>query len=447
MKLRSTTSLQSLLRMARLPFIVILAVSVISIAVIDTSSAQSDEERQARIEELTEKIDRIAQSSRKLTTQTSTISSQIAALEKERDYLEKQLIKNEDNLQTVSRNISQANKTLERRQSVLGTVIADSYVAGTLSPLEMLASSNSLSDFFDQQAYRDSAQDELFDALLDVKKAKKELREQQNALERLMGEQQNQQNALTLKQADQEKLLVATTGQNTELTEITAEMAAERRKLQEDQQQTIQSLMGGAQQVPSGTVSEPVVEVTPPKPTVPTTPKKPAESKKDNDEPKSNVEPAPAPAPPKPAPKPKPVVLPNGGYPSYLNNCYVDANALSYGIDPWGYGCRQCVSYTAWKVLQRTGKPAMYWGNAKQWPASARRVGYKTSSTPRAKSVAVMTSGYYGHVVWVEKVNSNGTLNISQYNYWLPNKPNGGWGYYSEFKNVSPSAYQVYIYV
>ena len=89
----------------------------------------------------------------------------------------------------------------------------------------------------------------------------------------------------------------------------------------------------------------------------------------------------------------------------------------------------------------------MYWGNANQWPNSARNRGYTVSTTPRAGSVGVMMSGPYGHVVWVESVNGNGTINISQYNYWLRGTANGGWGHYSEFKNVSPSAYQSYIYI
>ena len=54
-----------------------------------------------------------------------------------------------------------------------------------------------------------------------------------------------------------------------------------------------------------------------------------------------------------------------------------------------------------------------------------------------------MSVGSYGHIVWVESVNGDGTINISQYNEWLPN---GGWGQYSERYHVSPSTYDTYIY-
>ncbi|MBI3889535.1 CHAP domain-containing protein, partial [Candidatus Saccharibacteria bacterium] len=67
-----------------------------------------------------------------------------------------------------------------------------------------------------------------------------------------------------------------------------------------------------------------------------------------------------------------------------------------------------------------------------------------TGSTPREGSAGVISAGDYGHIVWVEKVNGDGTINISQYNYW--NAGGSGWGHYSEMYNVSPSTYDTYIY-
>jgi hypothetical protein len=306
------------------------------------------------------------------------------------------------------------------------------YVGETISPIEMLASSNSIADYVDQATFREIVRDKLYSSISEVKRLKSSLAQQQEEMKRIAGEQQNQAVALDGKKAEQAKMLIATNGSSSKLTEMTAEMAAERKALQQQQQSSTAAAMGTATMVSPGTVSQPVqptpVAPPPPSPPQPTTPS------------------TPTPPPPAPTPPP-PVVLPNGGYPGYLQNCFVDANALSYGFDPWGYGCRQCVSYTAWKVLQKTGRAPMYWGNAKDWPNSARRVGYRTGKQPREQSVAVMTTGPYGHVAWVESINPNGTLNISQYNYWLPNKPNGGWGWYSEFSGVSPSTYQEYIYV
>ncbi len=109
------------------------------------------------------------------------------------------------------------------------------------------------------------------------------------------------------------------------------------------------------------------------------------------------------------------------------NNCPQDNLRYSfYG----GYVC-QCVSYTGWKVFERYGIRISAWGNANQWHNTARRLGYKVDHTPEAGSVAISTSGPYGHAMWVEAVNPNGTINLSEYNnsYSSASHKAGDFGY------------------
>lgn len=109
------------------------------------------------------------------------------------------------------------------------------------------------------------------------------------------------------------------------------------------------------------------------------------------------------------------------------NNCPADNLRYSfYG----GYVC-QCVSYTGWKVFERYGIRISAWGNANQWHNTARRLGYKVDHTPEAGSVAISTSGPYGHAMWVEAVNDNGTINLSEYNnsYSSASHKAGDFGY------------------
>lgn len=111
----------------------------------------------------------------------------------------------------------------------------------------------------------------------------------------------------------------------------------------------------------------------------------------------------------------------NSGYP-WAGVAFPNSSA-----DPWGMYKRQCVSYTAWKVAN-SGRFMPYWGgkgNAKQWDDNARAAGIPVDRSPRVGDVAVSNSGKYGHVMYVEAVNGDGTINVSQYN--------AGWtGTYSE---------------
>ena len=58
------------------------------------------------------------------------------------------------------------------------------------------------------------------------------------------------------------------------------------------------------------------------------------------------------------------------------------------------------------------------WGNANTWATYARNAGYTVSSTPAANTIGVSLSGAtgLGHVVWVTKVNTNGTVQVSEMN-------------------------------
>lgn len=127
----------------------------------------------------------------------------------------------------------------------------------------------------------------------------------------------------------------------------------------------------------------------------------------------------------------------NGGYPPYLATA-----PYTTVVDPWGYYNRTSTSYAAFKVYQSTGYDPYYYGNANSWPANAMASGRTVSTTPSANSVGVIMAGAYGHVAWIEKVNSDGTVDISQYDYY--NAGGTGWGHYSEMR-VPSSTYNYYI--
>ncbi len=105
-----------------------------------------------------------------------------------------------------------------------------------------------------------------------------------------------------------------------------------------------------------------------------------------------------------------------------------------------GYMC-ECVSYAGYKAYEywhgRIGGKEAYapwnvaWGNAISWAWSAATYGYHVSSTPVAHSIAVWPVGGVGHVQWVESVDSNYGIYISEYNN-LGTAPSGMFGDYGE---------------
>lgn len=105
-----------------------------------------------------------------------------------------------------------------------------------------------------------------------------------------------------------------------------------------------------------------------------------------------------------------------------------------------GYVC-QCTSYAGWKANEFWGVTISAWGNARDWGNTATRLGYVVNSTPAPHTVAFTTSGIYGHVMWVESINANGTINLTEYNNPSSSK-SGLPGDFGARYNVNPNVYQ-----
>jgi surface antigen len=86
-------------------------------------------------------------------------------------------------------------------------------------------------------------------------------------------------------------------------------------------------------------------------------------------------------------------------------------------ISPFGYSYRNCTDYAAWK-LSSLGVPSDRYeglGNANTWGAHAPANGVAVNGTPAIGSIAVDTSGEFGHVAFVAGI-SGSVITVTQYN-------------------------------
>lgn len=81
------------------------------------------------------------------------------------------------------------------------------------------------------------------------------------------------------------------------------------------------------------------------------------------------------------------------------------------GSNTYDYG------YCTWYVKNRRGASLPNGlGNANTWYSRAAGMGMSVGSTPKAGAVGTTTRGALGHVVYVESVNPDGSINISEMN-------------------------------
>ena len=372
----------------------IAAAGVIGIISSQEVSADRIDQLQQQINELQKKEQEALAVANELSSKAQTLQAELDVISQEKTAIENQIAISKAQYEKLQIEIKQAEENITNNRKALGVTLANMSVEEEITPIERLASSENLSKALDSLEYQSSVKDSLVEKVAEIKKQKKELETKRDEVKKVLNDQEASEKSLQAKINEQNTILEKTKGEEAEYQKYAQEQSAQKAALQTEQANLIlqrsrqNSSSGGSRDL--GSAGDSYAWGT------------------------------------------------NWG-------CVVNQyNYVSNTVDPLGYGCGQCVSYTAWRMWKETGYQPMWWGNANMWPAAARRNGFSTGSTPRAGSIAVMYVGQYGHVAWVESV-SGGMMVISQYNW--PTASNGWrWGEYSRME-ISTSQFHEYIYV
>lgn len=105
-----------------------------------------------------------------------------------------------------------------------------------------------------------------------------------------------------------------------------------------------------------------------------------------------------------------------------------DSGSASTAYVPYAGGNTYAYGYCTWYAYNRRIQMGLTLpsnlGNANTWDERARAAGYRVDHVPSVGAIIQSDGGYYGHVGVVEKINSDGTIEISEMN----NRAYGGWG-------------------
>lgn len=311
----------------------------------------------------------------------SQLSAQIASVQRG-------IAANQARQAKLQKEILQKQAEIARERVVLGDVLRSMYVDGQMTTIEMLATSDSLSDYVDKEEYRNSVQGKIQSALADIAALQKQLEGQKMQVEQLIIDQKNEQAQLAANKRKKAAMLSYNQHQQANFNQQLKANRAKIIKLQAEQA-AAQAAYGRQHHITYyGTAG-------------------------------------------------------NGGYPSIWANATQDTL-----VDDWGMLNRECVSYVAWKVAA-TGHYMPHWGgdyanhaggNAYAWIENANIDHiHRTGSPPSSwrSGVAVVWDQYdgvgpVGHVAYLEAVNSDGSIEVSQYNF--------GYGLHGKFSRMHVDA-------
>lgn len=321
-----------------------------------------------------------------LRAQADNLQNKIADLQLQQQQIQAQISLTTAERNSLQQKIAELEAKIKRQATALSESLKTQYLNGEMSALDILMNSHSISDYVDRQTQQKVVSDNIKKSVDNIKSMKIDLEKKKKRTEVLLASQQDQKAALGASRQEQQTLLDQTKGQDAAYQALTKQSNDRIAQLKQQQAAEIAARMrakgGNRLKTAAGTAC-------------------------------------------------------GGGYPDRW--CHAPKDSM---VDSYGMYSRECVSYAAFKVASTYGWPS-YWtrgGNdAKNWLGRARGYGIPTGSTPKPGAVAVMRNGTYGHVAWVESVNSDGTFNYSDYN-------SDNRGNYAMHYNASPGLFDGYIY-
>ena len=320
-----------------------------------------------------------------LEVQASTLEGVIAELQGRINGLEQQIRKNQAVSDDLKQQIVVAEAELAKQKDLLGQNIKAMYMEGQISTIEMLATSKDLSQFVDKQQYREVVESRIKAQVDKITDLKLQLKTQRERIEQLIKEDTILRQNIATQKAEQDRLLGLNQSERNNYNQSIQNNNKEITELRRLQYLENVRLFGGGGGVVGG-----------------------------------------------------------GGYPWGNAPCLGTGQVAGWcpgyewgyngSYNNWatgGYAFRNCTDWVAYRVNSTGRHVPSGLGNANSWDNRAPSYGFTVSSTPREGAAAVSNSGYYGHVMYVESVNSDGTITISDYNRAGP----GEYG----VKSISPS--------
>jgi peptidoglycan hydrolase CwlO-like protein len=158
-----------------------------------------------------------------LQSQANTLSNQVAGLNAQIAATDAQIELTQAKYDKLQADIDAANQQLEAKKQILAENIRTIYQQSSITPLEMLASSHSFSDFVDRQQYLDRIKDHVQDAASAIVLLQQQLEHQKADAASLIKQQQDLKISLSVQQAGVNQLLSETQGQESAYQSMVAD--------------------------------------------------------------------------------------------------------------------------------------------------------------------------------------------------------------------------------
>ena len=191
MKQRSTTPVSSKGIVTRSAFVAAAVLMGATTPLMLAGRAFADQYDE-QIKQLQSESDNYKQQASALGVLAGNLQAELDKLTAQKTELQRQISQSQAKRDKLDQDIVSTKKKIADTKDALGDIVADMYVDNSISPLEMLASSNNIGDYVDKQEYRSSMQESLSNTIKQINKLKTQLEKQKKDVENVIKDQEAQ---------------------------------------------------------------------------------------------------------------------------------------------------------------------------------------------------------------------------------------------------------------
>jgi septal ring factor EnvC (AmiA/AmiB activator) len=222
-------SLTSVRRPALLACIAVLLLSLLP-RINQPAQALTPSELQAQIGNLQEEIAANQAKVEDLAAQADTLKAKISEYQIQIANTQNKIDLTNLKIEKLERQIVAAEKDLEHQKGILAESLRELYKRGNITTVELLASSDSYSDFISQQEYLSRLKDGIQESAQKVQALKDQLEDDQKDQKNLKEELEGQRQVLDSQRAEQQQLLDETEGQESEYQALVESLKKQQRE-------------------------------------------------------------------------------------------------------------------------------------------------------------------------------------------------------------------------
>ena len=372
------TQISTVARVSLLVTTVVLTASLLVSGLPFNLWAQNAQELVNESSEIRQELEETVEETLRLQEQAVSLEEAIEELDEEIEEQNKEIKRLNRVIDALQERLDEAQAELSAKAALLRANMRTLYKRGDISTFELMAASDSFSEFIDEQEYLERLKDQIQGMTREIYDIQLSIRRQQNEQRELLVQQESVKESLAEMRAEREELLDETLSEEERLREHSQSLVAR-------QQEINRELIRMSQIVTTeGTGGYPWANALCVYTDAPVGPcRHPTDSWGDFE-------------------------------------WYVDDK--SNRRDTWEFFYRNCTSYVAWRSAQdgfeitppAPGRSGL--GDAGSWHKNASRYDELSVGTePRVGSFAVFANGPFGHVAYVERISGDRVL-ISEYN-------------------------------